>query len=492
MSRLIMRDKERSLIIPGLFLVFFLLRLYRLGFHDLWYDEVITTHLVLNPWHIWNPPLYYILLHFWIKVFGASEAALRFPSLIFSFASLIILFRLGARLFNKKAGLWASVIMGLSPFQLWYAQEARNYSLALLLGLLSTYLLVIALDKKKVGYWIGFALVSIAGVYSNYFLIFLTVSQGLYLLLFRGQFQCKLKHVIIFLSIGLGFLPYIRRFSDKFFTVWSGFWINAPTLRSLSITIENFILGYNSHFWAYLAADIIAIVLLAGACAGLREKALRPRISLCLAILLGPILLSFLFSRLLFPIYLDRALIIASPGLYLLLGLGIAALPKKKVAALLAASLCALLIYAGYAYYHDWMPLPYPHHAGTYIKKPVKPITAFIEDAFDDQDLLVLSNYSLWYSLEYYFQRNIPIHSIFAQGGTDSDWRRPLKETDIFIPLERIDRRPFRRLWLVANNWERDGKLGEVSKKITAYLDTKFRLALTKELEGSWIFVYEH
>lgn len=124
--------KETAIII-FVFAVALALRLYHLGFHDFWYDEIGTINYVKHPWYNWNAPLYYILLHFWTKLFGISEFSLRLPSAIFSFLTVVTTFILGKNLFGKKAGILASVLIGLSSFHLWYAQEARDYSMVLFL-----------------------------------------------------------------------------------------------------------------------------------------------------------------------------------------------------------------------------------------------------------------------------------------------------------------------------------------------------------------------
>ncbi|MCG2711283.1 MAG: glycosyltransferase family 39 protein [Candidatus Omnitrophica bacterium] len=106
------------------------------------------------------------MLHFWIKIFRISEFSLRFPSLIFSFLSIIAVFFLGKALFSKKVGLLASIFMGISPFHLWYAQEARDYSMLLFWGTLSSYLLFRAIRKGELKLWVIFTIVSLAGLYT--------------------------------------------------------------------------------------------------------------------------------------------------------------------------------------------------------------------------------------------------------------------------------------------------------------------------------------
>ena len=228
----------RTLSIVFIFFIFFLLRIYHLGFHDFWYDEIGTIGYAQYPWGNWNAPFYWILLHFWIRLFGISEFSLRFPSLIFSFFSVILIFLLGKNLFNQRIGLFASLLMGFSPFHLWYAQEARDYSMVLFFGTLSSYLLYKAVEIKKFKFWFLFVLFSIMGLYTNYFFIFLFIVQALYITVFSRSLRLNAKHIFYFLIITLGFLPYLSRFLSKFFYIERGFWIPQPSINSLVVTIE--------------------------------------------------------------------------------------------------------------------------------------------------------------------------------------------------------------------------------------------------------------
>ncbi|MFC1710018.1 glycosyltransferase family 39 protein [Candidatus Omnitrophota bacterium] len=203
--------KNRHLLATlALFIVFFCLRLYRLGYHDLWYDEVVSLDYAIFSLKNWNAPLYWILLRYWIKVFGISEFSLRFPSLIFSFFSVIMVYFLGKELFGKKSGIIASIFMGLSPFHLWYAQEARDYSMVLFSGLLSSHLLYKALKENRRSSWVFFALASIAGFYTNYFYAILFIAQALYVI-FLGKSKLNFKTAFSFLVIIAGSLPNLKR-----------------------------------------------------------------------------------------------------------------------------------------------------------------------------------------------------------------------------------------------------------------------------------------
>ncbi|MCX5698169.1 MAG: hypothetical protein NTX01_00500 [Candidatus Omnitrophica bacterium] len=89
-SKLIVNKEFWAILI--ITIIAFGLRLYRLGACDFWYDEVFSVLISKSFLHNWNPPVYFGILHYWIKLFGVSEFALRFPSLMFSVVSIPCLF----------------------------------------------------------------------------------------------------------------------------------------------------------------------------------------------------------------------------------------------------------------------------------------------------------------------------------------------------------------------------------------------------------------
>ena len=483
-----MADRE-NIFFTFFLLLFFFLRIYKIGTHDLWYDEVATVGYAQYPWSNWNAPLYWIVLHFWIKLFAVSEFTLRLPSALFSFLSLIIIFLLGKELFNKKTGIIASVIMGLSPFHLWYAQEARDYSMVLFLGLLSNWLFYKTLRKSNFKLWIAFVLVSLAGIYTNYFYIFLFISQGAYILFFE---KLNFRIIISFLLLASGFVLYLSRFLSKFYFVWQGFWIPRPQWKSLIITLENFILGYSGFDFLYGITNVLTGLFFTSAIAAVCTKAgLRKNFALCLFLFFIPVICVLFFSRIFFSIYLDRGLIIFSPYFYLILSLGIFFL-KQKVKVVLLTILIAIFLVADYGYFKDWMFMPLEHHLGTYIKKPVKPVVEFLKDNLAPQDILAFTNESTIPSLRFYSQgRRYPsFYYFFDPKFPDSSWLRPIQEDSYNIPFYKVNNLKFKRLWVISSDWGRSGNLDENSQAVKNWLDKNLRLELVKEFEGLWIFRY--
>jgi mannosyltransferase len=143
-----------SLLVTILLLAAFL-RLYRLDAQSFWNDEGNSARLsertvdliVEGTASDIHPPGYYLLLHYWRAIFGHSEFALRAPSAVAGVALVLFTYLLGRRLFGPAVGLMAAFLGAISPFAVYYSQEARMYALLAALAAASTYVLVRILNK---------------------------------------------------------------------------------------------------------------------------------------------------------------------------------------------------------------------------------------------------------------------------------------------------------------------------------------------------------
>jgi hypothetical protein len=470
-----------------IFGILFFLRLYRLSFQDFWYDEVWTVWYAKTPWFSWSPPFYWIFLHFWIKLFGISEFSLRFPSSIFSFLSCILLFLLGEKLFNKKIAFVAVLFMGLSPFQVWYAQEARSYTILLFLSLLSNYLFLKAIKENKIQLWFYFVMVSSLGIYINYFFVFLIVTQFFYLFFSK---KLSLSKLIFFLLIPILFLPYLKRFLTKLFAVKSGFWVPPPQIISPIFTLENFILGYNALSFLYRLIDIVIVVSFF-TILKYPLKAFKKSILFCFFFLLVPLILIFSFSKLFFSIYLDRGLIFLSPYLYLLLSLGLFYLKKRVIKLIIFSVVGYCLLFSLFFYYNNEFFSSPSHHIGVVPKMPIKPLVRFIEENLKEGDIIFFTNYSLLPSFEFYSGKKEPLYFLFFPGKAfDPFSAKPIQEGLYRIPIQKIKNLEFNKLWVISCNWERNGYLDENSEAVREFLIKNFKLELVKEIDRVLVYRY--
>jgi 4-amino-4-deoxy-L-arabinose transferase-like glycosyltransferase len=108
-----------------------------------WIDEGITVgisshHLGAIP-HLLtedgSPPLFYGLLHFWMRLFGTSPVATHALTLLISLAAVPVAYWAGRVLFDRRAGLAAAVLVACNPFLNWYSTETRMYPLVIVLAM---------------------------------------------------------------------------------------------------------------------------------------------------------------------------------------------------------------------------------------------------------------------------------------------------------------------------------------------------------------------
>ena len=126
----------------------------------LWLDEALSVNIAKLPIgqipaalrHDGHPPLYYVLLHAWMSVFGSGDVAVRALSGLFAVATLPLAWVIGRRRGGPRLGWLFTAVMAMSPFALRYATETRMYSL-LMVGMLVLYLLVDDVVRLGRGGW---------------------------------------------------------------------------------------------------------------------------------------------------------------------------------------------------------------------------------------------------------------------------------------------------------------------------------------------------
>lgn len=156
----------------------------------LWLDETISVNIAKLPItripgalsHDGAPPLYYVLLHFWMKLFGQGDFAVRALSGLVSTACLPVFWIAGRRLGGRTVA-WVTFFLALSsPFAINYATTTRMYSLMILLSLLGFLALSAAIDDPTPRRRLALAAVTAALLYTHYWGIYLVMVTGLWLI----------------------------------------------------------------------------------------------------------------------------------------------------------------------------------------------------------------------------------------------------------------------------------------------------------------------
>ncbi len=167
-----------------------ILRVIFIAKESLWLDEATASWFASGPLEralkaeSTNPPLYYLILHFWIKIFGTSEVALRSLSVIPSVMTIPLFFSFARRLISERGALLATAILAFSPFHIAYAQEARTFALLACLLLLSSSSCFVTLSSKEPlrskGEILPYIVWTVAALYAHFISIFFLFAQNLY------------------------------------------------------------------------------------------------------------------------------------------------------------------------------------------------------------------------------------------------------------------------------------------------------------------------
>jgi len=157
-----------------------------------------------------SPPGYTILA--WLfQQFGPAQFWSRAASLIAGVLLVPVVYALGLRVANRRAGLLAAALLALSPFAIFYASEARAYSLVALLLAASTLVLLKATSEgASSGWWILFAGLTVAAIYTHYTAFSAVAAQAVWIVLFCRR--CWLPAFLAFAVAAVAFLPWLGEF----------------------------------------------------------------------------------------------------------------------------------------------------------------------------------------------------------------------------------------------------------------------------------------
>jgi 4-amino-4-deoxy-L-arabinose transferase-like glycosyltransferase len=424
--------RNRYLIaLVGIVLLGAALRLYGLGAESIWVDEAITLRFVENygplellwviPTRQPHLPPYYVFLDFWVAAFGTGATAVRFPSAVFGICSLPLLYLLGRDLFDRRTGLLATLVFAVAPFQLYYAQETRMYSLWTLLALLSflafRWLRRRPTRRLAAGY-VG-ATLSTAAVHP--FGLFVLVAQGVVL----GR-----DRLVAGDGRSFGELTTLER-------VHAGCWaLLAPVLVVGLLKLDSAVAGFNfisppgpgrvagavvEYFTTAGGAAELAVGLLVAVGVGLalRSRPLGAERRLLLGWALVPVLGLVAVSYLVTPLFWDRYTATAAPAWVLLAAHGFTGLDRERLGFGLERrhvgyALAGLLVLA-------ILPATVGYHTTDGKEQWDEAVPDLERDAESDDLVLVIDRAGLS-AFEYYRTRSDlavkPIHAGWGPDGT--------------------------------------------------------------------------
>jgi len=313
-----------------------LLRLYGLDRESLWYDELFVQHVVelegletvvrVGASEDVHPPGFPLFIHFWCKLFGDSEVALRLPTALAGVVGVWAVGRLGQLWFSTRVGSIAAALAAVNGFALYYSQECRAYSF---LFCFSSLLVLQTLSTGR-WRWFGFGMLALACMYLHYFGLLFVALLGTVLAVRAAHKQLPWKTLLItYAVLALAYLPWVHVLLTQ---VGRGkIWIPQLTPERVIQVYEAMTDGHLTWFAGF--------VLMAFALAAKRE---RRTLLLLLAWATVPTLAAIVVSALTIPVVTDRNLIVVTPALILLSAFGLSALERRFFSARPLASLAVV------------------------------------------------------------------------------------------------------------------------------------------------------
>jgi uncharacterized membrane protein len=141
--------------------------------------DTIHSLMIEDPQH---PPLYFLMARYWMQLFGSSILASRMLPILLSLFSLPLMYGLAMELFaSRTTALLATALLSLSPFEVLFAQTARQYSLLTVWVIASSWLLLRAMKRATGGRWVAYGMTVAGGLYTHPFFTLTLVAQAVYM-----------------------------------------------------------------------------------------------------------------------------------------------------------------------------------------------------------------------------------------------------------------------------------------------------------------------
>ncbi len=333
-----------ALGLAALFALALTLRFYRINAQSFWYDEGLTVALAVRSLDDIaraaaadvHPPLYYWLLHSWLRLTGTDEAAARAFSAVCGAITVVLTTILGWRWAGAVAGWLAGIAAAVSPFAIHYSQETRMYALAMLLAA-CLWLALDAAVRSETGdravdplnatqhpwqWMLFYGAAALAALATHYFMVaFVAASALAGAILLRRR--ARLAWIAGHLALAGFFLALVWNSRERL-AVWTFAKQPVDPLFILADVLHVFSFGpaAPAASWFWVSGFVMLLV------ASLASWRVSPAATgMALAWLLAP-LIAIIALSLNQPYYKPRFLLPALPAFHLLLGIGGATLVR--------------------------------------------------------------------------------------------------------------------------------------------------------------------
>jgi hypothetical protein len=313
-----------------------------------WIDEGISVGIAHEHWtsipHLLrqdgSPPLYYMLLGIWVRLFGDSEAATHTLSLVFGLVCVPLSYFAGRAVFGRTTGLACAMLAAFDPFLTYYAQETRMYELEALLSLVVAWSYVEGILRAHRAWTVVFVLSTALLAYSHNWGLFLCVGLAAATLAFARD---RLRLFLVAAAgVAILYLPWVPTLLFQARHTGAP-WSTRPSFHDLVLSAGAVIGGDTPY---------VALVLVGGAALGaivLHQRTRERREIVSLLVITGTTVVVAFISSQISPAWTSRYFAVLFGPVVLLAGHAIARARRLGFATLAAL----VFLFAGYSVRND-------------------------------------------------------------------------------------------------------------------------------------------
>ncbi|MMZ52798.1 hypothetical protein D3C81_416590 [compost metagenome] len=405
-----------------------------------------------------HPPLYYLLLHYWIDIFNDSIFSARSLSVLFGVITVALVIKLTRCIINERAALLAGWLISIMPVAVRYSQEARMYALMGMLTIAAALALVMWLkNPTNKRYLCIYTLLMVLSFYTHYFTIFALVAHWLTLVILSIKQSTTIRYLsqpiwwLANLIIIIAYLPWLMVLINLLSHIselrvgGDVGWIPNVTWRDLPAMYWRFITGSNGlHYpsfihWAF-PVFLISMAFL------FQYNLCHSRI-LVLCNLTAPIILVFLISWFM-PLFIDRYLFFASINIPVILA---SLITQCRIKRLRISFLLGLTIIFGFGVYNE-----YPKDKDRFM-----PLVDYIDVNYQPNDVVVVDSMFNYLSYVYYNKKDYQV-MLYTGPNNNKIIGRPneygfgtffhAQASKVYIDKLIKLNYPHRRVWLVSTS----------------------------------------
>jgi mannosyltransferase len=356
-----MLESKALLVLLAIMLFGAVLRFYGLGFQSLWSDELASwdistretiSQVIGGVRSDDHPPLYFLTLRLAQWIFGNSEWALRLPSALAGWLCIPAIYLLGKRLYSEREGIIAALFLAVFWAPIYYSQEARVYSMLIVLSILTTYFwwgVMLGLRYRRelpIREAALYVVCAVLCAYVHYFGLILVVLQGAALVaLAYGTVR---KAMLLYVPLAIAYLPWLPSMVHQSgYNTRIGTSTGEPALQ-IPPDYFQFLFG-RSGLLSFAAWTLLAFLFIRGwdDLRRRRKRGVVPPGLLLTVWALGPFVVAFVASQ---SMLTNEDLLVSLPAVYLLLARAVTSTFSGRAAALFQGTVAVGLAAVGLAY----------------------------------------------------------------------------------------------------------------------------------------------